>query len=214
MATLLSTKEPVRFAPAEQDGIAYVLRVPTVYDRARLRRACLARGARHWPDLEMMAVLADGVRKLLVSDEDAERRTAFLADIEEHTALLATEQEVPPELIARIAEIEAAVVRGYAPYAERVADRTYWQDVLPIEAVRLLLAGWEGIEDLPEIGPEGLSERSLSMIPDRHLGPLGLRALSLFAPTEQEAKNSVSPSAGASASTTSPAARPSPTKTQ
>jgi hypothetical protein len=129
--------------------------------------------------------------------------------MDEHTALLATEQDVPPDLVARIAEIEAAVVRGYAPYAERVADRTYWQDVLPIEAVRLLLTGWEGIEDPPEIGPEGLIERSLTMIPDRHLGALSLRALSLFAPTEQEAKNSDSPSAGAPASTTSPAARPS-----
>jgi hypothetical protein len=60
------------------------------------------------------------VRKLLLSDEDAERRTAFLADIEEHAALLATEQDVPADLVARIAEIEAAVVRGYAPYAGRV----------------------------------------------------------------------------------------------
>ena len=98
--------------------------------------------------------------------------------------------------------------------AERVADRTYWQDVLPIEAVRLLLTGWEGIGDPPEIGSDGLSEQCLTMIPERHLGSLGLRALSLFAPTEQEAKNSVLPSVGASALTTSPAASPSPTETR
>ncbi len=195
MTKLLSTKETVRFSPSgEEDGpsehpITYSLRVPTVYDRARLRRACLARGARHWSDLEMMAVLEAGVRALLKDEADGELRESFLADIEAYTAHLVTGDEVPPELKARIAEIEAAVARGYGPYAERVADRTYWADILPLEAARLFVVGWQGLDGTCETGPDGLTDAALDHIPRPHLTPLGLKALSLFGPSQDEAKN-------------------------
>ncbi len=209
MTKLLSTKETVRFSPSgeergpSEDRITYSLRVPTVYDRARLRRACLARGARHWSDVEMMAVLENGVRELLSGEVDGELRDQFLADIETYTAHLAAGDlpsperssgfanagDPPPELKDRIAEIEAAVARGYGPYAERVADRTYWADILPIEAVRLFVVGWEGLDSTCALGPEGLTEVALGHIPRSHLTPLGFKALSLFGPTEGQAKN-------------------------
>lgn len=53
MTKLHSTKETVLFAPSgeepglSKDSITYWLRVPSVYDPARLRRACLARGLSH-----------------------------------------------------------------------------------------------------------------------------------------------------------------------
>ena len=99
MTKLLSTKETVRFVPpgtasgASDNAITYDLRVPTVYDRARLRRGCLARGARHWSDLEMMPVLEAGVRELLGSEAESELRDGFLTDIETYTAHLAANDE-------------------------------------------------------------------------------------------------------------------------
>jgi hypothetical protein len=195
MTKLLSTKEAVRFVPpgtasgASDNAITYDLRVPTVYDRARLRRGCLARGARHWSDLEMMPVLEAGVRELLGSEAESELRDRFLAVIEAYTAHLAANDEPPSELALRISDIEAAVARGYGPYAERVADRTYWTDILPIEAARLLVVAWEGIEVECIPGPNGLNDAALDHIPKAHLTPLGFKALSLFGPTEDKSKN-------------------------
>lgn len=89
-----------------------------------------------------------------------------------------------------MSDVEAAVARGHAPYAERLADRSYWDEILPIEAVRLLLTGWEGLSgDPPRAGPTGVAPSELSRIPRAHLEWFGLQALRLFAPTEDEEKN-------------------------
>lgn len=84
MSRLLNPNDPQRLTPPGDEARAYILRAPTVYDRALLRRACLARGARPWSELDMLAALAAGVRQLIGEDSDEAR--SVLADIETRAA--------------------------------------------------------------------------------------------------------------------------------
>lgn len=191
--TVPHTREPVRHVPGDQQDkpvagqIAYTLRTPTVYDRARLRRNVRAQGARYVSTDELRATLKAGIRKIHEQAGAPDEGASLVAYVEEFEAITADPEDADAYMQAireysdTIAEIEALVERAYQPYYERIADLQYWREALSLEAVRLFVTGTENL-DLGPIGQRGLSDDQLTLIPSGHLEELSARCLALMAP--------------------------------
>ena len=184
---------PHRLEVAE--GAVYLLRVPTVADRARFRRAVRkAKGRRHGV-YELLDILEDGVRAIVpkameqhlavVTDYRAQLQ-AFQEQAKSRGNGQATETLKPPAIFR---EIERVVEDHYEPYLDAVADNAAYPYVVGEVATRMFLIGREGW------GGE-LSEQVLAQIPSWHMFTIGAEVESLLEPNQDDLKNSPSPSGG------------------
>lgn len=230
MAGLLNPAVPERFEPSGQDEVppgrrvAYLIRPPTVYDRAAYDRAVTARGAVSHSEAAMLDCLAEGVQVLLGGKADKDLRAAYLGRIDGYRnrlieAVASADRDELYRLMLTgdepVREIADIVRRGHARYAGMEADREYHTSVAAIEAARMFVTGWENLaaDCLSDAG--GLTEASLTAIPAAHLTPIRFFVLGLSAPDRDEAKNSDSPSPGSStgkSSTSAARAKPTPRK--
>lgn len=197
---------------------AYLLKPPTVMERARWRRAIVAAGGRRHGQIAMLECMADGVRTLM-ADDLPEVRDPILERIAAHRDALigmAAEAlsgafddaensgaEIRAALKDRmtgiqdgakgLAVIESAVSAGYPRYADMAADDSAYGTIAGLEAARLFLVAWEGFEVDLQRGTAGLSEQSLAQIPENHLAAIGNAVEALTRVSEKKRKNSVSP---------------------
>ncbi len=190
MAIVRSVTEPLDWSPPDRPDVSYRLRTPAVYDRARLARACLARGARFWSDAEMRQALIAGISAILAGDDQAEERALRLGEVERWQTLQAAGEAIDIELAATVAEIEAVVARHWPPYAGRIADRSFWIEIMAIEAARLLTVNWHGLDQPCATDMRGLTDAALEAIPVSDLKGLALQALALLGPDSREKKAS------------------------
>lgn len=227
MARLHRPGEVLRHQPEGEAGRkrprAYHLRVPGVYDKIELERAATARGARQYGQLELLEALAADLESVGGPAEAkakalaavAARRAALEAlyarysaggfELEEPAGLeawTAAQEEVAAAGAEVLAELEPQVAAAGGRYARALADSAVYWKLFGLEAARLLLVraeGVAGLEEDPARGADGgLTEEALALIPEAHWAGLGLFARGLLGPTEQEAKNSASPSPTAS----------------
>lgn len=240
MAKLLDPRQPVRFVPIDQRAlpeerqIAYLLRPPGLYDQAALERATIARGGRQHHVIEKLQVLRAGVLEVMDEASEADRQF-FASKIDAYIeALVAvgeqamsgtldttTEEgraeslEAAKQLAAfeeALQPITAIVHDRYDRYAQMVADDTVYPIIRGIEAARMFLVGWENLK-VPFVRTErGVPDSALARIPRHHIPQIGREVDRLMRPTEDEAKNSDSPSASPSGRKTSPAANSQPRK--
>lgn len=92
--------------------------------------------------------------------------------------------------------------RHWPRFAAMVADGVHYQQMAPVIAAQIFLAGWEGIETPFRRRHGAVEENLLGVLPDEDVIAVGMKALELFAPSEEQAKNSGSrsPSRGGRAS--------------
>lgn len=224
MAKLLDPKQPVRFAPADQtskpegEQVAYRLKVPTVMDRAAFEREIALRNGRQHHPLAKLSALRAGVVAIF-DGQESEAATETLAQIDDYAAELGgfyeqvrsgafqgeEGQEAFAAAIERQGEFERALVEvadivaeAYPPFARMRADDAVYPRIQGIAAAKLFLVGWEGIVTKCDRGLAGLSDASLARIPDHHLVEIGMEVRRLSRVTEDEGKNSASPSHGSS----------------
>lgn len=196
----------------EIGGRRYGLRAPDLHDPARARRILTRQGVRR-PSLtefkvaslqgiekiaEQAGEVAEGARQretlerwyelLVPVDEDALEEPN---PIERAKAAMHMEAERQRSIVAiypDVQAIEATLERHWPPYAELLADRTFWDDVSRIEIVRLLLVEADGAK-LPRDDEGMLTEDAYRAIPRAHIMPLATAAFRLLSPDEAQRKN-------------------------
>lgn len=199
----LSAKDQLPFTPVE-GGPTYQLAVPTMLSRAAFRRDVQAAGARYVQDTDMLEILRDGVRAVV--EESGQGPLLDLIDNYEALRGEPDKLAADPELLKDLGEIEQAVSKHYAPYAEAEADRGHWLAVAPIVAFRHFVRGWEGLDVTFEARGGRVTEACLAQVPENDILMVGYHCMTLMHPTQAQAKNSESRSPSPSDRETSTAA--------
>lgn len=202
MTAVVSNKERI---PVELSAggvpYTYTFRVPTVFDRKRLRRAVASQKAVvHAPD-EIQVYLKEGLTAIYeeAGDPDEAARCIGVVDAlyekSEQAEIMAAEGLEMPDgwtdevnaLARDVREIELVVKRHYQPYAELLADVDFAREIMGLEAIRMCLleiVKGEGEAAVRHaFGQTGPTDAQFSLIPDAHQITLAQKALSLFSPT-------------------------------
>ena len=185
----------------------YYLLPPSLYTAAQLERAVRAQSARRFGLLDVLAVLQKGIKAILPSEADAELRAEQLAIVDDYrTRILAEAKEKRTDTLLDLSHGVHELMRLVRPHfpalAEVEAEKDYYWTIFGIEACRLLLQARE-VSDGDDVkvvayerGPGGLPDHAIAEIPENDRYFLGLRVDAMISPSEDEAKNSDSPSPG------------------
>jgi hypothetical protein len=241
MALIHRPGETIPFSPADQDAvpaakrITYYLRVPSVYDRVALRRALAERQARLHSPIELLNALRRGVEEIM-ADHPAARRDFLLAAIDEQivrqsgfieamgSKAFDLETDAGRDGFAAalteigkggeaLREIEGHVARGYPPYAALLGDNEVFWVCAGVEGARLLLEDCDGLPGFRRTRM-GVDETFLASMPEHHFVAIAMRVQQLLSPSEDDAKNSGSPSGSSSEAAISKASKTRPRKTR
>lgn len=180
----------------------YTFRVPTVFDRKRLRRAVASQKAVVHSADEISVVLKEGLTAIYDEAGDPEEAARCIGVVDglyeraEQAEIMAAEGlEMPEgwtdevnEMARDVREIELVVKRHYQPYAELLADVDFAREIMGLEAIRMCLVEMKVGVTFTDIGSTGLTDGQFSLIPDAHQISLAQKALSLFSPTGEAAK--------------------------
>lgn len=206
------TAMPEETHPCPVGGTTYLFRTPTLYDPAIIRRQLTRQRVRRPGRMELNIAALHGLAMLAEAVDDVaegERQQAVLRewhkllepidedqidepDLEARAAEVARQDAVRKarllELQAEVAAIEATLERHWQPYAELLADRTYWDEIAQIETVRLLLIRADERELLRD--KDGLlTSAAYRSVPAEHRGALAHFAFGLMSLDETQRKN-------------------------
>jgi len=195
MAVLLSTDEPVPFAPSDQlerpegERITYVLRPPTIYDGPRMRAAARRLGGRPWSDAEIFGTLRQGLEAIL-GDDEPEELARLITFVDQGAVRVLAGEPLDDEMASALAEIERVVEQHYELYRVRAAQRQQFLEDLVIEAARLHIVGWTGLDGTCRPTAGGLPPHQFAKVPPAHVQEIGQEVLLMMAPTDAEKKAS------------------------
>lgn len=236
MTKLLDPNETVRFVPADQktrpkgEQIAYLFRVPRLYDGPALARAIAAAGGVEPGVLELIRALRADIPDMWPSDDDPDLRAAVIAAIDDYDARVtafheqlrdgAFDMETEAGQAAFVAAQAEALdggrlVRQAEQQAHRAGGRysalqgyaASYAMIAGIESARLLLVGWENLGDFRRT-TAGVPDDLLERVPKQHWAAIAAEVERLSRLTEAERKNS------GSRASTSPAPSPSSAKSR
>lgn len=197
-------RHPAETALIHPDGAgagqpAYRLKIPTVYDRAALRRAVAARGGRRRHGLDLLALLRADLKMLLAEHPDAQAGFDALLDASaaawDALRLATTPDEIEGAFAAlgladaALAPIAAKVAEAGGPYAAALGDNAAWPLLWGAECARRMVLGWTDWPGECRRDHDGLTDAALAAIPDRHLIAIGEEVERLARPTAGEEKN-------------------------
>ena len=208
-------KTPDRFTPPELEGQkgapVYLIQPTDLLGKAAFRRELRAMGVSYPSTAELMEALRAGIRAGLAEDQqqgfldlldraedhrsamaDAVRAVAE-ADEEEREGLIKDMPQLSEADAYDLNTLERDMHLHYPPYAELLADRTYYLEVAPILAAQHFLVGWENV-DARFTRKRGVVALDLleSAMPEDRIKLIGNRAMTLMQPSRDEAKNSAS----------------------
>lgn len=214
MAKLLTA--PARFEPPGQDDVpegeraVYLFKVPTLSGKADFHRAMAEAGAQLVQQAEVLAVARDAIDQAFPPGEPD--RDRHLATIDTLQAL--AENPADADLLRAAADVDADW-RLIELMLRRISEtfnllcgaRAFYLETTMILAPRMFLIGWENTGvDFARAEATGVPEELLQKLPENHFPMISGFALSLFAPTRDEEKNSESPPSGPNGETPSTAA--------
>lgn len=121
-----------------------------------------------------------------------------------------TDSEAPrvdPEIDREMAEVFEQMTRHSARYRALIADDEAYASARPYVVAQMFLTGWEGRKTpFAAVGGRVTTE-ALDTVPDQHLALIASRYDALVSPSEDQEKNSASPSGSSSGRRLSPSAR-------
>jgi hypothetical protein len=180
---------PLRAAAPEVTPV-YLVKPATPLEKARWRRAVAAEGARFVSPPEVRRE----VRRALfqVQPNDAAEWLALLDRADEGDEVSAEDARLLDVLLT-------ATMRASANVAELVAAQHYWYEVAPVIAAQQFCRGWvvgPRQADGAQLPPRdaALDEAALALLPEADLTEIGWKAIALMRPSEEQEKNSASPS--------------------
>lgn len=215
--TVLARPDALHRHTPSGSRLTYVLRTPTVPDRARLRYVLRMMGARPVDSAVLVGSLRAGIRAVAGDAAEVEGQLRVLDDYDAvceeigaaSTALLGvTDAAAAAQIRAdkgldeleaqrralfdQVREIEAIVEEVYPAYRAHVAMQALAGELIPLAALRLLLRQIENLEGGPlkRLGQGEVAEEELGRLPEAHLAEVGAIALDLFQPTGIQEKNS------------------------
>lgn len=235
MTLLLDPRQPVPFRPAwPKSNDVYLLQLPRNLDDPAFRRALSEAGARWWTDVDLLSTLANGLRQLAASGEDAvarDRAVEIVSGYGERLNLAArrvasgewdhlSEAERDAaflEAAGRPAEIDAIQQIGrdhIAAYRAMEADRAVFVQIRGQVAARMFLIGWEGCPVPFRRSWSGVPDDILELIHPGHLLAIGQEIERLRTVTRERGKGLGSQSGGQSPSPATSSTPPSSSGTE
>jgi hypothetical protein len=172
---------------AEDGQPRWLIRVPSVMDRAAFRRDLAEEGASYAGDIDLFAAARAGLRALAPSN-----LADLLGDIDAFEALDPATRYLDQPAVERLDRI-LELLRGVDDTVTRLlAARGYWMDVLPLVAARRFLIGAVGEKPLRRSGP-WVEPAAFEAIAERHglpmLMQIGWRAHALMQLNRTAEKN-------------------------
>lgn len=198
----ISTKEIIRFVPEscreQEKPPTYLIAVPAEWAKQELRRQLILAGAVKPSREHLNAALIEGIREVAPAEKQDEQIALVkqLAGYED-------ESKVPEGLARQIMDIEERVAVLYPPYAALCDAKRRHDDNLPILAARMFLKGAENVDVKFEMTNGRVSDDTLAALDISHLQRVGYEAIALMYVSEEQEKNSESPSRSPSAPATS-----------
>ncbi len=193
-----SSRQTVRYVPKDgrdrESPPTYLIGIPTEWGKNELRVACIAEGIL----LVTLEQLREGLKDAIAEVLPEAERAAALALVDEVAAL-------PPEALLAapsakaLAKIERLCLTRSPAYATLSAEQQRWWPAYQWLAAKQFLRGWENVshEGRPVAFTlhQGLaSDESLAALPEAHVYEIGSEALALSRVSDQEKKDSASPS--------------------
>jgi hypothetical protein len=202
---LLDPSKTHAFTP-EPNGPTFHLRVPTVADRVKAKRALAAEGGRQWSYTQRANALAEAIETLLPDEADAEHRellagavrayrdrieaaaATYRADRSEASLKELGEAIMADELVRNAEALVLAA--GRTRYSEMLADLEVFAEIRGIVYAQMFVEGWEG-EGMPAFAKagRGVTEDALAQVESRHLVAVGGEVASLLEPEANRLKN-------------------------
>ena len=193
------------------EPVAFLVRVPTSRDQLNVRHRVRMAGGRYITQEELDQIAKDGIRAIYEESEDPAEADRIIGLIDRSSDLLRQVREAPKddeqEILDELAEIEAeagSTIREahrilelhYEPYQARIADRERWLSLFQEALIRELVIEIKGLTDKPiKAGlVDGLSLADHDRIPAELRAELEVKLLAMLRPSEEQAKNSSSPS--------------------
>lgn len=203
---LLDPSKPHAFTP-EPNGPTFHLRVPTVADRVKAKRALAAEGGRQWSYTQRANALADAIETLLPDEADAAHRellagavrayrdgieaaaATYRADRSEKSLTALGEAIVAGDLVRGAEALVLAA--GRTRYSEMLADLEVFAEIRGIVYAQMFVEGWEG-ETMPPFArsARGVAEDALAQVESRHLTAVGAEVATMLEPDAVRLKNS------------------------
>ncbi len=207
---------PVEVAIGDGSGRVYRLRKPSVLDRVRLKGELARIGAISWGALDMLAGLARAVREVLAGDEAGrdgalaliEERHQEVSDLLERVRAgeLVTWSDEWPALWAEavtmpraLAELADELALREPGYARMIAENAAYPLARGVAYARVLLTGWEGVDQALSHRGGLVADEAIDLIPDHHLVRIGEAVERQLTITAGQKKASLLPSGGSSA---------------
>ncbi|BBK30313.1 hypothetical protein EDC65_2242 [Stella humosa] len=185
----------------------YLVNVPTPLTRPVYQRAIVASGV-HWPDdRELMAALRREVAVAL--DEDDPERARLLDLIDHYSAIGA--EAAGAEVTAEVNRIEFAVRQSSRAFAAVVAQRSYFQEMVPLIGAQVFLRGRENPDRIFRRREGLVTDEELATIPPGELAEVCHHIQGLIYLRPAQEKNSDGPSPSRGGPPTSPVAPAPPT---
>ena len=193
-----SSRQTVRYVPKDcrdqEHPPTYLIGIPTEWGKNELRVACLAAGI----VIVSIEQLRDGLKDAIAEILPEAQRTEALALVDQVAELPPDEVMTAPASKA-LAKIERLCLTRSPAYAELTAAQQRWWPAYQWFAARQFLRGWDNVttdgKPLAFALSQGVaSDESLAALPDAHVYEIGSEALALSRVSEQEKKDSASPS--------------------
>jgi len=165
----------------------YLIGVPTIPGRARYRRAMLQVGAQAVSDAQLLDVLEESIEHVVM---EVDRSGARDVVRQARGQLDGDGDTLSDEVIDALQRLQDLAQRQHPPYAALTAERRYWWDMSLYHAALHFLVGWRNVDAEFRFGRDGLvAPECLERIPEDHQQEIGIKALTLMRPTEDERKN-------------------------
>lgn len=176
-----------RFTPSyyeEGKAPTYLLKVPTLIERAAYNRELQTLGISYPSDETLNGLLREGL-DLFNPDNRADLEDALTA----LEAAKAEKTEPPEDAITLVTDLEALLRQHYQPFAEALAQRAYAVEVRQIVACRMFL---RGVENAPfTLKPSGttLADADLMKLPELDRLMIAVELNRLMNPEPETEKN-------------------------
>lgn len=188
-----STGTPAEFTPEHYKGAVgapvYLIEVPSRMRRAELNREIESKGAVFHNDTYMRELLRECIREIVPDAEQA----VLIEVIDQHEEQLKAGPPYDEKLVKQLVEIEDSIRQHHPRYRETLANNSYYFNLLPLIATQLFLIGRKGEKPFPrQFGK--ISPEAYERLPDTDVVMIGFYANKLNRLSEEEEKNSESPS--------------------
>lgn len=165
----------------------FLLRTPSLRQRAAWRRDIAAAGARFVATSELLEQLRAAIGAWGLSNS-----AELIELVDQAEAMSEGKAPIDAEVAQRMRALEN-IMQGFGPYAELVAARSFWWEISTMLAFRHFVCGWENLAPAYAARLGLVDEAVVDQLPDAFVFEVGTEAVALTSPDASQRKNFESP---------------------